>query len=304
MNLLQLQYFLEVAQQEHLSKAANILNISQPALSITISHLEKELGHPLFDRIGRNIRLNEYGQTFYNYISQAILAIESGKNAVQDLNAGSHNVVSIASTGTRILQGFSLEQLMCSKDIRLIVHRINISEIESCLNDSKVDFVLSSIAVEGSQYESMLLMQEELLVVVNQNHQLADRMAIDLNEIKDEKFVVPPKGYGIRANIDQLFRLAGITPNIVLECDHYTRINMLSVNLVVTLATHNALVNKMFPPNSVYLRVSRPQYKRSVYLYWNKSRYLSRTAVIVRQHLYEYCRRVYHQPETLLTVML
>ena len=61
MNLSQLYCFKILARSEHLTKAAEELNYSVPALSAIISRLENEVGVTLFDRVGRNIRLNEYG---------------------------------------------------------------------------------------------------------------------------------------------------------------------------------------------------------------------------------------------------
>lgn len=58
MDLQQLKYFQTVARLEHMTRAADVLNISQPALSKAISQLEHEVGAPLFERVGRAIRLN------------------------------------------------------------------------------------------------------------------------------------------------------------------------------------------------------------------------------------------------------
>jgi len=62
MKLLQLYYFRALAEKEHLYRTATELYISPSALSTTISRLEKELGVQLFDRVGRNIRLNDNGK--------------------------------------------------------------------------------------------------------------------------------------------------------------------------------------------------------------------------------------------------
>ena len=64
MDLLQLNYFRTVAHLEHMTHAADELVIAQPALSQTIARLENELGVPLFDRLGRRIRLNLFGKAF------------------------------------------------------------------------------------------------------------------------------------------------------------------------------------------------------------------------------------------------
>ena len=64
MNLYQLRYFKELAQEQHYTKAAQHLNISQPSLSHAIAQLEEELGIQLFEKIGRGTRLTGYGQDF------------------------------------------------------------------------------------------------------------------------------------------------------------------------------------------------------------------------------------------------
>lgn len=62
MELLQLKYFRELAQSQHLSKTAEKLHIAQPSLSQTLRRLETELDTPLFDRVGKRIVLNDYGK--------------------------------------------------------------------------------------------------------------------------------------------------------------------------------------------------------------------------------------------------
>ena len=62
MELLQLRYFLVAAKYEHMTKAAEVLRIAQPALSQSIKRLEQELGVPLFDREKRNFGLNDAGR--------------------------------------------------------------------------------------------------------------------------------------------------------------------------------------------------------------------------------------------------
>ena len=72
MDLVQLKYFVVVAEAGHLTNAAKKLNIAQPALSVSIARLEKEVGAPLFDRVGRNIYLNHCGEIFLERAQQAL----------------------------------------------------------------------------------------------------------------------------------------------------------------------------------------------------------------------------------------
>lgn len=73
MDLLQLKYFQKVPRLEHMTKAAHELHIAQPALSMMIARLENDLGVPLFDRHGRQIRLNAYGKALLIKVEKALL---------------------------------------------------------------------------------------------------------------------------------------------------------------------------------------------------------------------------------------
>ena len=76
MNLSQLYYFRKLAELEHYGKASEELFITQPSLSNSIGNLEKELGVPLFERVGRNVRLTSYGAEFNEHVCVALSEID------------------------------------------------------------------------------------------------------------------------------------------------------------------------------------------------------------------------------------
>ena len=75
MNLNQLQYFKILAQEEHYTRAAQMLSITQPSLSHAIAQLEEELGTRLFEKKGRNIVLTRYGKLFLPYVEESLKAV-------------------------------------------------------------------------------------------------------------------------------------------------------------------------------------------------------------------------------------
>ncbi|MDV7720014.1 LysR family transcriptional regulator [Pediococcus ethanolidurans] len=82
MNLTHLRYFSVVASQQSITKAAELLFVSQSAVSKTIKQLESELNVKLFDRIGRTIKLNRAGKLFYSYVSDSLNLLDRGVSAV------------------------------------------------------------------------------------------------------------------------------------------------------------------------------------------------------------------------------
>lgn len=81
----QLEYFQSIARTENYHKSATLLSVSQPALSRAIQKLEDELGVKLFHRIGRKVKLNQYGQLFLKRVENGLNEINVGIQEVQYL---------------------------------------------------------------------------------------------------------------------------------------------------------------------------------------------------------------------------
>ena len=97
MELNQLKCFLEVARLEHITQAADQLHITQPALSKVIARLEDDLGVKLFDREGKNIRLNEYGRVAQNYAQRIMYTIGDMEAELAEMSAGQAGNLRIGS---------------------------------------------------------------------------------------------------------------------------------------------------------------------------------------------------------------
>lgn len=95
MDLLQLRYFIAVAETEHVTHAAESLNVAQPALTKTIKKLETEIGFPLFERKGRGITLSKCGKYLYDYVAEAVKVIERAPGAVARFASDIKDVVKL-----------------------------------------------------------------------------------------------------------------------------------------------------------------------------------------------------------------
>ena len=95
MELQQLKYFREVAEREHVTRAAEKLFVSESAVSRAVSQLEEELGVPLFYRRGRTIVLSRYGRLFLDHVTRALNVLESGKRLLNEQTGGESGTVSL-----------------------------------------------------------------------------------------------------------------------------------------------------------------------------------------------------------------
>ena len=93
MDYLKLEYFYRVAQYEHITKAAQSLHISQPALTKMIKLLEKECGTPLFYKVGRNIRLTEFGQHLKKRLDEIVPKLDGLAADLEDFRAESQRKI-------------------------------------------------------------------------------------------------------------------------------------------------------------------------------------------------------------------
>ncbi|MDR1621267.1 MAG: LysR family transcriptional regulator [Synergistaceae bacterium] len=242
MNLQQLQYFKTIAEVGHVTKAAESLHISQPAMSMAIANLETELGVSLFKRKGRLIQLNSYGEILLEHVSVAIQEIETAKNRIGTLALSQKQILRVSSTYSlsssllpSVIQSFAEEN---PDAVIQIKQGPNIDLLQD-LVDGQTDFVFGRILPAPGSSKSlrcMPLYSEELVILINKSHSLAERDELDLRDLKDEDFIFFHKSTGFHLLVANLFQKAGYKPKVrYTVCDNFSCEVMVSANLGVAL---------------------------------------------------------------------
>ena len=144
MDLYQLDCFRTVARMEHISNAAVVLHVTQPALSKIISRVEDYAGAPLFDRVKGKIRLNASGTVFLETLDDMFAMLEKAKQQVEDINTQDHNRVRLASSADSIL--FMLAERFFSDhpDIRIWYSVLTQKQIREGFMKNTLDFALTT----------------------------------------------------------------------------------------------------------------------------------------------------------------
>ncbi|MGM0878552.1 MAG: LysR family transcriptional regulator [Bacillota bacterium] len=282
----QFEYFQVVARLQHITRAAETLSISQPALSRSIARLEEELGVQLFERQGRTISLNHYGQLFLKRSDRIMKEFQEGKQEIQDLLDPDYGKVSFGFMPT--LGTYLIPNLISSfradypnvyfqfKQNRndLLLKQLELSEIDFCLVSS----------IEGkTQFRWIQLWSEELFIIVPSHHHLANYESITLQEIADEPFVLLEEGNGLRGITDQLFQEAGISPKITFEGEEvHTIAAFVAAGLGVTLIPDFKGIDW---DKISRIRVRSPNCQRVIGLAWVEGRYLSPSAKRFQQFI-------------------
>jgi len=286
MELLQLQYFITVARLEHVTEAARTLHVTQSSLSKTIQRLEEDLGAPLFDRTGRNLRLNELGVRFLRRAEKAMLELEQGKLEIKDLTSQEHRTLELAVTTASTLPPILREFRKQLPDIQFHVQMLATEEMVTLLRRGEVDFCLSSPPIYGEDIDCQIVFVDPIVLAVPAGHHLAHRTSISLSELRDEWFVGVKKGYGTRDFVDEVCRSAGFEPQYIFEGDEPARLGALV----------EAEIGIAFIPSTArgaresirYIELDDQQLAREIALLSHKSRYISQAAQRFREVVIDY----------------
>lgn len=293
MELLQLQYFLAVARVEHVTEAARSLHVTQSSLSKTIQRLEEDLGVPLFDRIGRRLRLNEFGSSFLRRAERALFELEQGKKEISDLSSPENGTLKLAVTTASKLPNILREFRKKRPHIQFHVQMLTTQEMVTLLHRGEVDFCLSSPPIQGDDIECQIVFIDPILVAVPKGHRLAERSSVSLTELRDEWFVGVKRGYGTRDLVDAVFKSVGFEPRYVYEGDEPARLSAL-VEAGIGLAFIPSTARN--PREQIhYLQVEGHDMLREIALLWHRSRYISRAALEFREVVLEYFGKVAKQ---------
>lgn len=273
MDLLQLKYFQEVAKHQHLTKAAQELNVSQPALSKMISKLEQRLGYQLFDRAGRQIRLNHLGEAYLKVVENVFHELQKGEKELAFLTEKQNELITVAVTIPTILPELLGGFLQKHPKARFRQYQAFAERMNSQLESGEIDVGISTFPIEGENVEWYPIIEEEIFLAVPNSHPLADRDEIRLIEVKNDPFIVMPPGYGFRDMTEQFCSQAGFYPDFAFEGDE-TGVTYELVEKGLGVAFSPSLIrsSRLSSLKVKELRLTEPRCTRSVGLVWHKER--------------------------------
>jgi len=285
MYLLQLLYFHTVARKEHMTRAAEELHIAQPSLSKAIFKLEEELGVPLFERVGRQIKLNNFGKAFLNRVDRIFIELEDGKRELSDMLKNEKSTVSIAANNVgpffKLIEGYL--KLYPNTIFRQTIG--STVQMQQQLLNREVDLCISSPPIEGDFIECITLATEEIFLIVPNGHKFAEYKEINLLEAANCPFISLKEGFGIRDLTEKLCHHAGFKPNIIFETDvsanlmELVNANM-GVALLPILQWNDTQQNKSVP-----IRIKEPVCNRKMGLSYIKGHYLTTASMQFKDYL-------------------
>ena len=220
MQLAQVEGFLEVARKGNLSRAAESLFITQPALTARLRALEAELGAQLFQRGRRGMALTDAGRAFLPYAERAVRALRDGASAMERLPTVEELVLGAApAISTYVLPNLLVQFEASNPDVRLSVRTGHSEQILELVVRGDVDVGLVR-ELHHPALETLALYDDELILVVDPRHPLARQHRVTLDRLRDARLILFDRTSSYYDLTSALFRPAGNLPKGVLELDH------------------------------------------------------------------------------------
>ncbi len=222
MELRHLRYFVAVAEEGNIGRAAERLHMSQPPLTRQIALLERELGAVLFTRTNRGVTLTNAGRVLLDDARRMLHLAEQAADRAARAGEGAAGRLDVALFGTgifgaipRLLRAFRTE----APDVKVVLHNMDKEHQIEALGHRTIDLAFNRVvtALPGLTAETLLL--ERLYVAVPEGHPLDARTAIRLAELDGEPLVLFPSG-SRPSFIDvarQMCRDTGFEPKVVAE---------------------------------------------------------------------------------------
>ena len=214
----QLRIFLSVAQLESVTKAAEHLHLTQPAVSIQLKNLQDQFEIPLTEVVGRKIYITEFGR-------EIAMAAENILNQVYAINyktlaykgqLSGRLKISVVSTGKYVMPYFLSSFLEQHSGIDLVMDVTNKAQVLEILEKNEVDLALVSVIPDNLRVEKFDLLENTLYLVCNEKLKKtsADRSIHSLSELP---FIFREEGSGTRQTMELFFQKYGIHPSKKLE---------------------------------------------------------------------------------------
>ncbi|UPW82590.1 LysR family transcriptional regulator [Lysinibacillus sp. Ag94] len=221
MELRQLRYFVEVAEREHISEAAEHLHVAQSAISRQIANLEDELGTPLFERVGRNVKLTPIGRIFLEHTITALKAIDFAAKQVEEYLDPAKGTIKIGFPTSlasyvlpTVISAFKREYPDLQFQLRQGSYRFLIDAVKN--RELNLAF-LGPLPPRDESIHSTILFTENIAALLPAKHPLAKKESIQLADLRNDLFVLFPDGYILHKVAMDACRAAGFSPNVISE---------------------------------------------------------------------------------------
>ncbi|HWQ80061.1 MAG TPA: LysR family transcriptional regulator [Anaerovoracaceae bacterium] len=272
MKFFQLRYFQAACKYNGVSKAAEILHVSQPSISIAIGDLEKEFGVSLFCRTNKQFTLTQEGSFFLSKVNEILAQVDALSQQMNDM--GSHkNIINfglIPIAGSYLFPALFDEFRSKKPEVQIVIQEYGLQKAIRSVEDGDSDLAIILVESKKSeQLDGIVILNTEYLFCVDKSHPLANLKQIDLDRLATESLILFQKETYLTSEIKKRFYQQGLVPNVLLYAVHLPLIiELLASGKEGTFLTKEAAAQI---PNIVAIPLTDPM-PVSFALVWKKGK--------------------------------
>ena len=231
LNYHHLRYFRAIAQEGNLTQAAVHLRISQSALSIQLRKLEESLGHKLFLRENKRLKLTDSGRLVLDYAESIFRAGEEMMTVLEGKSPAGRTVLTVGAVATlsRNFQIELLKPLLNQPEVELVIRSGSLRELLTQLEARTLDLILSNLPVQREAQtglHSHLLAEQPVSLVGRPRSRKRNFTFPD--DLRETPVVLPSLESNVRVAFDLIMEQAGIRPIIAAEVDDMAMLRLVA----------------------------------------------------------------------------
>lgn len=264
MEILQMRYFYETAQNENIAKTAEHFMVPASSVSASIKRLEKELGVTLFDRSCNKIKLNDKGYLLAESLREIFEKLENTVTKVTEKTPEPREICILIKARRKWITDLIIEYKQSHPDVQFRVYNdIHMDDVDN------FDIIVDEPSDAYGDLHRFLLAVEEICVKASKNSPLVGQ-TLSFRQLREQPFVMPRKAIGIRKLLESTGKKYGFMPNITIECnDSYCLARYVTADMGLTLGSRRALENEI-EKDIVSLDITDFNETQLVYVYHQK----------------------------------
>jgi DNA-binding transcriptional LysR family regulator len=281
MNRNHLAIFHAVAQTGSISRGAEALRVSQPAVSKQVAELEDALGVRLFDRQPRGARLTDAGKLLAGYAGRFASLETEAERAIAEFRGLKRGRLALGASTT--IGSYLLPDILCQfhrkrPEIELRLDIANTVTAQRLLVEEEVEIILTEGVIENDDLESKVFHQDELVAIAPPGHALARKKA-SLRELCREPWIMREAGSGTRAVIERALSKRKIVPQPVVSLSSTEAIKRaVMAGMGVAIVSRLALESELTAKTLAVIELCDFEIRRPLHLQQARGRSLSLAA--------------------------
>lgn len=280
MTLHQLRVFLAVARHQSYSRAAEVLYLTQPAVSIQIRTLEEALGIALFERVGRTLSLTEAGRELFSYAQRISTLLDEAKLVVEELEGlkrGRITLAAVSTAGAYVLPPLLGAFRKRYPGISISLEVTNRATVQKRLLQNEADLVVMGRPPEEVPHVAEPFLPDEMVVIAAPSHPLAKVKRIPVEHLQKEVFILREVGSGTRLAAEEFFKERGVKLSVGLELGDNSAVKeAVAAELGIAVLSKHALRMELLLGRVVILDVEGFPLRRQWYVVHREDKRLSR----------------------------